>query len=93
MVESQRPSPASLTDSWPEAPSTDVAGENARLFAITLRLAIDGRSIRSIADAAGLDEGTIRKILSGSSWPDLRTITLLENALRQALWPQYGWKP
>lgn len=93
MVKSQRLSPASLTDSWPETPSTDFAGENARLFAITLRLAMYGRSIRSVADSAGLDEGTIRKILSGSSWPDLRTISLLEEELKQALWPQYGWRP
>ncbi|MGS0561375.1 helix-turn-helix domain-containing protein [Microbacterium aurugineum] len=46
-------------------------------------------SVRSVADIAGLDEGTLRNILSGARWPDLRTIALLEDALGVALWPVY----
>ncbi|WP_217583660.1 helix-turn-helix transcriptional regulator [Microbacterium sp. GbtcB4] len=46
------------------------------------------RSVRAVARDSGLDEGTIRKILLGESWPDLRTIWRLESALEVHL---YTW--
>jgi hypothetical protein len=36
-----RKKPRELTSSWPDAPSSDVVGEVARLFAVNLRSAID----------------------------------------------------
>ncbi|WP_091228110.1 XRE family transcriptional regulator [Microbacterium sp. 3J1] len=71
---------------WPDKPSADPAGEAARRFALNLRDAIGDRSIRAVGRDAGLDEGTIRKILSGRSWADLHTIWSLETALDTELY-------
>lgn len=87
MPKSQRATPADLTPSWTDAPSSDVAGEVARQLALRVRRAIRGQSVRGIADIAGLDEGTLRNIRSGARWPDLRTIALREHALGEPLWP------
>lgn len=84
---SQRPSPTDLTPSWPDSPSAEPDGEVARLLALRLKAAIPYRSVQRVADTAGIDEGTIRNILSGTRWPDLRTIVRLEEALNVALWP------
>ncbi|WP_372968413.1 multiprotein-bridging factor 1 family protein [Microbacterium sp.] len=81
-----RATPAMLSSGWPEGASADPAGEAARRFALNLRTAIEGRSVRALARSAGLDEGTIRKILLGESWPDLRTIWNLESALNVELY-------
>jgi len=70
-----------LSSKWPDGPSADLAGEAARRFALRLRETIAERSIRSVAREAGLNEGTIRKILSGQSWADFHTIWTLESAL------------
>lgn len=76
-----RATPAMLYTPWPDEPSTDPVGEAARRFALNLKAAIGERSVREVAREAGLDEGTIRKVLRGESWPDLRTIWKLESAL------------
>lgn len=81
-----RATPAMLSVDWPDAQSIDPAGEAARRFAVNLKSAIGARSIRAVARDAGLDEGTIRKILLGESWPDLRTIWSLESALDSVLY-------
>lgn len=62
------------------------ARDNLR-HVIDVERKVSNASVRSIADTAGIDEGTIRNILSGARWPDLRTITLLEEALNTSLWP------
>ncbi|WP_396654724.1 MULTISPECIES: helix-turn-helix domain-containing protein [unclassified Microbacterium] len=87
MPKSQRATPADLSPSWPDSPSAEPDGEVARLLALRLDAAIPYRSVRKVADIAGVDEGTIRNIVSGSRWPDLRTIVRLEEALGVALWP------
>ncbi len=87
MSKSQRATPADLSPSWPNAPSTEPEGEVARLLALRLEAAIPDRSVRKVADIAGVDEGTIRNVLSRARWPDLRTITRLKEALDIALWP------
>lgn len=81
-----RATPAMLSSQWPDGPSTDPVGEAARRFASNLKMAIGERSVREVARAAGLDEGTIRKILLGESWPDLRTIWKLETSLETQLY-------
>ena len=88
MANRRRETPAELTESWPDVPSRDAAGEKARQFALNLRTAIGDRSVRSVARDAGIDEGTIRNVLSGAAWPDLRTITRLESSLGRRLYPQ-----
>lgn len=90
MSKSPRHAPRDLTPSWPDSPSTDVAGEVARQVALRVKQAIRDRRVRSerkAADLAGVDEGTLRNILSGDRWPDLRTLALLEHALQALLWP------
>jgi len=71
----------------PRLSPAEFDGERARQLAVNIRSALGGVSARSTADAAGLDARTLRNILSGAKWPDLRTITLLEEALDVALWP------
>ncbi|MFJ4175194.1 multiprotein-bridging factor 1 family protein [Microbacterium sp. NPDC089696] len=87
MARNERPSPADLSTSWPNQPSSDQAAETARRFALNLRDAIGKRSVRSVAAAAGISEGAIRHVLNGSVWPDLRTISRLETALETSLYP------
>ncbi|WP_197052990.1 helix-turn-helix domain-containing protein [Microbacterium hominis] len=43
-----------------------------------------------MASAAGLDEGTLRRILAGERWPDVRTAALLEEALQKPLYPRWS---
>lgn len=86
----QRKTPAQLVEAWPEGPSSDDDADVARQFAQNLRSAIASRSIRSVAKAATLDEKTLRDILAGQVWPDLRSIARLERALQMPLFPQYG---
>ncbi|GAA1230541.1 hypothetical protein GCM10009588_04140 [Microbacterium phyllosphaerae] len=81
-----RATPAMHSSKWPDGPSADPAGEAARRFALRLREAIGERSVRSVARDAGLNEGTIRKILSGQSWADFHTIWTLESALGTELY-------
>lgn len=87
MAKTERFPPSELTDSWPDTPSSDPAGEKARQLSLNLRQAIGAHSVRSIAEIAGIDERTLRNVLSGARWPDLRTIVLLEEALDGSLWP------
>jgi transcriptional regulator with XRE-family HTH domain len=81
MGRTPRERPCELTESWP-----DVAGERARQFAVNLAEAIEGKSLRSVAGMAGVDEGTLRRVLSGNSWPDLRTIARVEASLGRRLY-------
>lgn len=75
-----------LSSEWPDQPSSDPASEAARRFALNLKAAIGERSVREVARDAGIDEGTIRKILLGESWPDLRTSWRLESSLETQLY-------
>lgn len=72
---------------WPTIASDELDVETARQLAVRVRTAIGDRSIRAVAREAGLDEGTIRRTLSGDTWPDIRTIALLESALGVPLYP------
>lgn len=83
-----RPSPAELTEDWPSSSSPDPDAEVARQFVLNLREGLGENSVRSLARAAELSEGTIRTIIAGSVWPDLRTIARLERALGQSLYPR-----
>lgn len=82
-----RPTPADLTPGWPETPSPDYAAEVARCLARNLRESIGDRSVRAVVTDCDVDEATVRRILLGSIWPDLRTIARLERALASALYP------
>lgn len=81
MPNKPHPTPAELTLSWPNRESDDPAGEAARRFAVNLRAAMGEKSIRRVAEDAGLQDGTLRRILAGTAWPHLRTMVLLEESL------------
>jgi hypothetical protein len=83
-----RRSPAELSPApWPAEASADPVAEVARRLVGNLEREIGDRSIRSVADAAGVDHSTLLGLLRGRSWPDLVTIARLEQGLGADLWP------
>lgn len=82
-----RPAPAALVSRWPEGESSDPAGEVARLVAVRLREAMNGRSAREVGRITGVDYTTVSAILNGDTWPDLMTLARLEAGLDADLWP------
>lgn len=72
---------------WPDVPSDDPLAELARRFVLTLREAMDGRSVNSVAIAAGMHHQTLLNVLAGKVWPDFATIARLEMTLQTSLWP------
>lgn len=80
-----RPLPVEFSTDWPRAVIEQHEAETARLFVLQLLDAMHGRSVRSLARDAGLDEKSLRKIIAGVSWPDLRTIARLENTTGRKL--------
>ena len=75
------------SDNWPEQQCDDPIAEVARLLALNLAAALDGRSTRDAARLTGVDHTTIGDVLRGDAWPDLQTIARLENGLGVDLWP------
>lgn len=59
----------------------------ARRLVLNLQREIGERSIRSVAETAGMDHATLLGLLRGRSWPDLVTIARLERGLGADLWP------
>ena len=86
-----RDKPSSIAPApWPNVPSTDPIAEVARLFAINLRNAIAGESIRSVATLTGVSHVTLLNVLAGRVWPDLVTMKRLEIGLNVSLWPEFN---
>lgn len=80
--------PTEFSTDWPNVVIDQHDAETARLLVVKLLSVLEGRSLRSLARDAGLDEKTLRKIIAGLSWPDLRTIARLEEATGQRLYPR-----
>jgi transcriptional regulator with XRE-family HTH domain len=59
----------------------------AQLFAARLAQQIEGRTLRDIAQIAGISHSTLHAVLNGDRWPDMVTIAKLEDALNAELWP------
>ncbi|WP_396654942.1 helix-turn-helix domain-containing protein [Microbacterium paraoxydans] len=78
-------------ENWPDQRAADHSTETARGPALNLRAALAGKSVRALARESGIDEGTIRRVLAGSVWAALRTISSLENALGIPLYPRLEW--
>jgi lambda repressor-like predicted transcriptional regulator len=86
----RRGTPRSLVgDAWPDGVAPDRSTEVAQTVARRLRdrLAKDHRSVRSVAVAAGVTHQTVRNVLNGDVWADIRTLTALEGVLDMSLWP------
>jgi transcriptional regulator with XRE-family HTH domain len=60
----------------------------AKQFAVNVRAAIAGRSIREVAEACELEHSALVRVLNGEQWPDLITISKLEDGLDADLWPR-----
>ncbi|GAB4076408.1 helix-turn-helix domain-containing protein [Nostocoides australiense] len=87
-----RPAPRTQVTNWPDTPASDPAVEAVRLLALDVRDATQGRSTRDVAQQCGINHGAIARLLNGESWPDSRTIALLETGLGRSLWPPIGPK-
>jgi ribosome-binding protein aMBF1 (putative translation factor) len=87
MSRPSRTPPWERTDSWPETASSDPSGETARRFALNVRDALGGLSLRAAQDKTGVDRATIHSIINGLAWPDLDTIAKLEHGFGITLWP------
>lgn len=85
----QRQLPAELAgEPWPDVPASDPLAEVARQFVLNVRAAMEGRSIRAVANEVGIGNVTLLTILAGKAWPDLATIAKLEFGLDAELWPR-----
>lgn len=90
MAAPRRPAPRTYTTSWPGEPATDPAAEAIRLAVQALVAATGSRSVRDVARECGLNHGALAKVVNGESWPDARTIALLEAGLKRRIWPLVG---
>ncbi|MFB6650934.1 helix-turn-helix domain-containing protein [Streptomyces microflavus] len=77
-------------DAWPHAtvlghPQARVVQALAR--ALGARLEEQGLSLRQAATLTGVNRQAIVNLLGGISWPDVVTVSLLEDGLGVALWP------
>lgn len=88
-----RAAPNAWSTDWPDIPCTDPTAEVARLLALRLRAALDGRSLRAAKAATGVDHTTISDILNGQVWADIATLARLEAGLGTDLWPSRGTTP
>lgn len=83
---------------WPAAQlDGDPAAQVAQRLASRLAAAVDGRSLRAVERATGVDHDTVARILRGDTWPDIATVAHLEHGLGADLWPgrvpPEGWNP
>ena len=59
----------------------------ASAVSVALAEALDDRSVAEVARTADVARSTIYDLLNGSTWPDLVTVSKLEDALKTPLWP------
>lgn len=79
-------------DPWHAHPLHDDAPAYAHVcqqIADALRQALDaqGLSLRALAAQAGIDHGTISRVLAGHHVPDVVTLVVVEDVLQTTLWP------
>ncbi len=77
-----------VSGDWPVAQlDGDPAAEVAQRLAARLAAVVDGRSLRAVERATGVDHDTVARILRGAPWPDIATVAHLEHGLGADLWP------
>ena len=74
-------------DGWPDGVAAGPEAAAVAVFARRLAVAVEGRSLRQVAAAAGLRHPTVAALLRGESWPDVVSVVRLEDALEADLWP------
>lgn len=77
---------------WPHAalvPDAPVSAHYAQALARNLEraLASSGQSLRTLAEATGINHTTIGRVLAGKVLPDVGTLARLEAALGFQIWP------
>lgn len=85
--EGRRPSPAELVDDWPNGVATNPLAEVARLVAVRVIEAMNGRSLRTVGRLTDVDFTALSDLVNGRSWPNALTIARLERGLDTDLWP------
>lgn len=77
---------------WPDGPFRSDAPAYVAITAAVAagyQHASAGRSLRSVASAAGIDPTSLGRTLAGETVPDVHTVAVLEDALQCALWPMW----
>ncbi|MCP3820389.1 helix-turn-helix domain-containing protein [Streptomyces sp. A3M-1-3] len=77
-------------ENWPEATIPDHA--QARVVqaiaqALTRQMTREGLGLRAVAAHSGVNRQAVANLLAGSSWPDVATLSRLEDALGVGLYP------
>jgi DNA-binding phage protein len=77
---------------WPEGPfrldTPEYAIAVSRLVqACNVAMLQTGDSLRGVARNAGIDTGSLSRLMSGQTVPDLGTVVALESAMDTDLWP------
>ncbi|MFB7554492.1 helix-turn-helix domain-containing protein [Streptomyces brevispora] len=77
-------------ENWPEA--TFVDHPQARVVqavaqALTRQMAIQGLGLRRVATLSGVNRQAVANLLAGNSWPDVATLSRLEDGLDVGLYP------
>lgn len=84
-------SPRELVDGpWPDgnaAADAPVAVHYAQEIAVRLSVALEGKSVKAVAEDAGLARSTVYDIVGGKSWADIVSLAQLEVVLGVRLWP------
>jgi lambda repressor-like predicted transcriptional regulator len=80
-------------DSWPDddpVESAPVAARYAAAIATALKSVINERGIKvgELTTDADIARSTLNDILTGRVWPDMVTLSKLEDVLQAPLWPQ-----
>lgn len=89
MARKKRLTPREINPSWPEpiqgiGSPHELASERARKIASELLECIEssGCTRRAWAAEHGVDHTTISRLVNGESWPDIYTVTILEEAVK-----------
>lgn len=82
-----RAAPRTHSPDWPDVACDDSVAEVARLLALRVREALEGRSLREAWRLTGVDHTTIGDVIAGRVWADVATLARLEAGLGADLWP------
>ncbi|WP_431967523.1 helix-turn-helix domain-containing protein [Actinacidiphila sp. bgisy160] len=77
-------------DLWPHAPlpgHPQAGVVQALARALEREMARQGLSLRQLAQLSGINRQVIANLLRGDSWPDVVTVSRLEDGLGMPLWP------
>ncbi|WP_371598282.1 helix-turn-helix domain-containing protein [Streptomyces sp. NBC_00564] len=77
-------------ETWPHGELTDPGAAAVQHIAAALAgvMGEQGFSLRTLADASGVNRQAIADLLAGRSWPDVATVARLGSATDTVLWPQ-----